>query len=348
MKILFFLLCFPLLSYSQLLPDSIAKLLSDQFQAFPNDSYISIGIMKDQKIQYFGFKMRNDSLFVTNLEDSLFEIGSLTKVFTSTLLAKQINEKQIKEKTCINNVFPYKFNHKIKLNYISLANHTSGLYRLPSNMTYFIFNEKNNPYKNYNYALLNTYLKDELKLESFDEPTYSYSNLGVGLLGVSLEKKTGKELGDLFTQEIFSPYQMTYTSFDLTPSFQGLNQQGIPTDFWQFGSLKGAGGLISSTTDLSKFIQAQFDSTQIDLNLTRKQTFSISPTMAIGLGWHILNPGQETEKYWHNGATGGFTSSISFRTSNKTGIIILSNISSNHSEASKIDELCFYLLEQLM
>jgi CubicO group peptidase (beta-lactamase class C family) len=347
MKILFVLLCIPFYSSAQLLPDSIVKLLSVQFQSFPNKSYVSIGVLKENKTQYFGFKMRDDSLFVTQLEDSLFEIGSLTKVFTSTLLAKQIIQKEIKSKSTINKVFPYSFNNKIKLNYIALANHTSGLYRLPSNMTYFIFNEKNNPYKNYNYALLNTYLKDELKLDSFEEPTYSYSNLGAGLLGVSLEKKMGYDLMHLFKQEIFSSLQMTNTAYDLTPSFKGLNQQGIETDFWQFGCMKGAGGLISTTKDLSKFIHAQFDSTQLDLYLTRKQSFSISQTMAIGLGWHILNPGQSNEKYWHNGGTGGFTSSISFRTKNQTGIIILTNLSPSHSEGTKIDELCFYLLDQL-
>ncbi|MFV0590009.1 MAG: hypothetical protein ACK5M7_01375 [Draconibacterium sp.] len=69
--------------------------------------------------------------------------------------------------------------------------------------------------------------------------------------------------------------------------------------------------------------------------------------MEIGLGWHILHPEPETTLYWHNGGTGGYTSSVAINMQNKSAVIILSNVSAFHPKKGKIDELCFGLLKTL-
>lgn len=158
---------------------------------------------------------------------------------------------------------------------------------------------------------------------------------------------TSQPFENLLDEIIFTKYNMTNTAFNLKTSFQGIDANEKIAENWTFNALKGAGGLISSTADLSKFVIAQFNPNNPSLSLTRKATHAVSSHMSIELGWHIIHPNNSNKKYWHNGGTGGFTSSISFRTSNNTGVIVLSNISSLHGKAKVIDELCFQLLDVL-
>jgi CubicO group peptidase (beta-lactamase class C family) len=326
---------------------SISNNVATKIDSFPNGFYISIALIKGDETHYLGLKKEDDSIITTDIKDSLFEIGSLTKVFTSTLLAEMVIQKELSLTDNINKTFSFKFHDKIKLNYISLSNHTSGLYRIPSNLFPLMFKNPSNPYKEYSVKLFNYYLEHELKLESESSTKYSYSNLGAGLLAHSISLNKRITFENMLFDNIFSKFKMTSTSFNLTPSFKGVKHNGTFAENWQLNALKGAGGLVSSTKDLSEFIQAQFNPKNTELNLTRISTHSISKNMSIGLGWHIIEPKSTNKKYWHNGGTGGFTSSIAFRTSNNTGIIVLSNISAQSSHSKVIDEICFYLLDSL-
>jgi CubicO group peptidase (beta-lactamase class C family) len=121
----------------------------------------------------------------------------LTKVFTSTLLADEVVNKNIKLKASVNKAFSFKFNDKIKLSYLDLSNHTSGMYRLPSNIMPMLFENPNNPYSQYSYDLFNDYLKSELQLDDNEVPKYTYSNLGAGLLAYALSNRKGQEFESL-------------------------------------------------------------------------------------------------------------------------------------------------------
>lgn len=344
---LIILTCFLKETSAQNSQDSIINYIENRIDSMPNGFAISIALLQNGEVKYIGFIKEDEQLILSDLKDSLFEIGSLTKVFTSTVLANKVVSNNVKLTSRINKVFPYKFNNKIKLTYQSLANHTSGMYRLPSNIMPLLLKNQENPYSEYSFDLLDTYLKEELQIEKIDVLKYSYSNLGAGLLAYSLTKESNENFETLLQKLVFTKYNMLKTSYEINTSLSGLGASGNKVRNWQFNAMRGAGGLISSTNDLSKFIIAQFSNENKELCLTRNETFSISENLSIGLGWHILNPQSVEEKFWHNGGTGGFTSSISFRTTNKTGVIILSNVSAMHKKSSVIDELCFELLELL-
>lgn len=327
--------------------DSTINIIESRIGSMPEGFVISIALLQKGKTKYIGFIKEGGQLVQKDLKDTLFEIGSLTKVFTSTVLANKVLSGNIKLNNHVNKVFPWKFNNKIKLSYQALANHTSGVYRLPSNIMPFLIKNPENPYKEYSFDLFDTYLQEELQIEKSDDLKYSYSNLGAGLLAYSLSKESNKNFDVLLQELIFTKYNMLSTSYKANTSFSGLGADGNRVGNWEFSAMNGAGGLISNTHDLSQFIMAQFNEENKELTLTRKETFSIAENFSIGLGWHILNPQTEEEKFWHNGGTGGFTSSISFRTANNTGVIILSNISALHKQSSVIDELCFELLDLL-
>ena len=352
MKLFVFLLFLSLSSlssqlFAQVNNDTLISFVSKKIASMPNGFVVSIALLKDEEVNYIGLAKENDHLVVKEFKDSLFEIGSLTKVFTSSLLAHEVVNNNLKLRKPINKLFPYKFKDEIKLSYQELANHTSGMYRLPSNILPLIIRNMDNPYSEYSFHLFDKYLQQELQIQQSDFPKYSYSNLGAGLLAYALSIKREEPFENLLSEIIFTQYGMVNTAFDINTSFHGMDAYGQIAENWQFKALKGAGGLISNTSDLSKFVIAQFDSNNCSLSLTRKATHSISDSMSIGLGWHIINPNSSDLKYWHNGGTGGFTSSISFRTLNKTGVIILSNISSLHKRSKIIDELCFQLLDVL-
>jgi len=330
---------------AQMNRDSLLQKIMVRLDSVPDGFAISIATIKDDKVEFIGLIKESDTIILSDLRDSLFEIGSLTKVFTSTVLANEVINGSVRLTDRINKVYPYTFNDKIKLNYLSLANHTSGVYRLPSNILPLLYKNPSNPYSEYSYEMFDSFLKENLQLENTDHSKYSYSNLGAGLLAYSLSKQRKLEFDELLRRIVFEKYSMNSTSYEVKTSFSGLKPDGTKADNWQFNGLKGAGGLVSTAHDLSKFINAQFNVENKELCLTREETFSISDKMSIGLGWHILESNTAEEKYWHNGGTGGFTSSISYRTSNNTGVIVLSNISALSSKSFIIDEIGFELLE---
>ena len=339
-----FLLSF--LSYGQL-SDKILDLLSPVVDSLPEGTSISFGILKDDSPSFVGLTKSGGRFILTDLTDSKFEIGSITKTFTSTVLADLILNDKLCLNSKVNKEFPYKWNNKTKVSYQELANHTSGMHRLPSNIFPSMLKNQDDPYSNYTLELLDQYLKSEIQLESETGKKYAYSNLGAGVLAYALSMRESNSFDLLVQDKILTPYQMTNTGFEKKTDIQGLNLNGDPISNWHFNAMKGAGGLISTTNDLSKFVMAQFDQKNATLRLTRESTFEISESMSIGLGWHIISPGKEDQKFWHNGGTGGYTSSIAYRTQNKTGVIVLSNISALSKYASIIDEICFELLDEL-
>ena len=332
---------------SQLNIDTIFNDYKHELDSFPNNFYLATALIKDGQVYHIGFKKQNDSIYKANLKDSLFEIGSITKTFTSSLLASEIINNNLKETDFINKQFPFKFKNKTKISYLTLANHTSGLYRLPSNISMLIFENPENPYLNYSLKELEYYLKNELVLDNQNISKFSYSNLGAGLLGQTLSKKEKKSIELLTKEKILSKYGMNSTSYNVNTSIIGLDKNSLATSNWDMNALKSAGGLISNTSDLCKYITAHFNPDYKALSLTRKPTYYINKEMAIGLGWFIKNPLTDQEICWHNGGTGGFTSCLAFSTKNKIGVVVLSNINMEHKEAVLVDQLCFKLMNYL-
>ena len=91
---------------------------------------------------------------------------------------------------------------------------------------------------------------------------------------------------------------------------KGMDKKGNIVSNWDFDALFGCGGILSTTQDLTKFVFAQFDNSNKELELTRKPTFEIDKDFKIGLGWHILKSERGNDLFWHNGGTGGYSSSL--------------------------------------
>lgn len=327
-------------------PTEIAEAIFSKTYDFPNNTQLSIAVIENDETKYYGIIKENDTLKTIENQDKVFEIGSITKVFTSTLLSTLVTNKKLKLSDNINTYYPFIFKNDIQLSFESLANHTSGLPRLPDN---FDLSNTSNPYQMYGKSEIEDYLKNYLLLND-NLNTYSYSNLGAGLLGYTLGLSQKTSFQDLLQNEIFDKYGMknSYTnSINISNNLvEGLDVNGNVVSNWDFDALSGGGAILSTTEDLAKFAIAQFDPKNEELVLTRIPTFTVNEEMKIGLGWHILKSKDDTDLFWHNGGTGGYSSSMAIDMDNKFAVIILSNVSAFNPRMKNIDKLCFELCER--
>lgn len=328
-------------------PNDISNIIFSKTKDFPENTQVSIAIIQNGKTNYYGIIKLNDTIRPIENQDKVFEIGSITKVFTSTVLASLVEEGKIKLTDEINPFYPFPFKDNIKLNFKDLANHTSGLPRLPEN---FDLTNQIDPYKSYGKIQIDEYLKDILKLENEPARIYSYSNLGAGLLGYTLGLSQKTSFEKLLQEKVFDKYNMKNSFIspqDLNEKLvKGQNMNGEINSNWSWDLLSGAGGILSTTEDLVKFANAQFNSKNKKLVLTRTPTFTINENMKIGLGWHLLKSESGKDLVWHNGGTGGYSSSMALNTNDKIAVIILSNLSAFHTKMKNIDELCFELINE--
>ena len=327
-----------------------SQLIYEKAKVFPENTQLSIAFIKNGIAEFYGVKRTNDSIKYIDNSQKFFEIGSITKVFSSTLLADFVLAKKIGLDDDINDYLKFQLKDNQKITFKELANHTSGLPRLPSNLNLMLVN-KDNPYKKYKEPQLKEYLTQKLDISKKNRNKYEYSNLGAGLLGYTLCQIANTSYEELLKTRIFSKYQMNNTTTNRNQIEQilikGQNPDGKIISNWDLGILSGAGAILSTSEDLSKFAIAQLESKNKDLELTRTKTFKLNENMDIGLGWHIIKNKSNQRWVWHNGGTGGYTSSMAIDTEKRNGIIILSNVSAFSPKMGNIDQLCFELMEAL-
>lgn len=331
---------------AQSFDDKAHQTLKNYLTEFPNQTQFSVAIVDGNETHFYGQVKVADSITQLDNSTSVFQIGSVTKVFTSTLLAQLVLEKQVKLTDSIQQYFSF----NLKENGITLealSNHTSGLPRLPSNLDLASINPKN-PYEFYAEADLEYYLSEEMNTSSGKEPSYQYSNLGAAILAKALENSTSKSYAELLSEKIFQALEMKNSTLDREKVggnlVQGLDANGNKTPIWDMGQFEGAGAILSTANDLSKFVKAHFEDKENAYSLTTLPTFMANQNLRISLGWHILQDEQGRDMYWHNGGTGGYSASVFMIPETQKAVIILTNVSAFHPKASTIDELGFKLL----
>ncbi len=326
------------------------KSIYRECQDLPNNTQVAISLIDNGRVKFYGIRRLDDTLYTVDNSEAVFEVGSISKVFTATLLADLVLQGKIRLEDTVNNYLNISFKDSITLTFQRLANHTSGLPRMPSNISYLKV-DLQNPYKDYGESKLEEYLTREMELE---EPgKYRYSNLGACLLGFTLSKITEASYEDLLQSRIFSKYQMTSSTSDksLVSSklVKGLNKKGETTSNWDLNVFVGAGGVLSSVSDLSKFAVAQFDKSNEALALTRKSTYQgyqRGSPIGVGLGW-VIKEKMGREMVWHNGATGGYSAFMQVDVDNRNAVIILTNISGFSGKKANMDALGDRLMDSL-
>lgn len=356
MKIIAFLILFPitLISFSKEYKKSLFwekqdSLLCQYISVYPDSTQLSIALINSDKIEYLGL-IKTGNIFVPlNNKNEVFEIGSLSKVFTSTLLAQFIIDGIIIindpiEKTLPFAVNPLAFNNS-KITYETLSNHTSGLPRMPDNFQAVIGKESN--VKNYNIQVLEDYLKNRLTLNSQPGKDYLYSNFAYSILGYLMELIQQTEYEKLLQDIICRKYGLTSTSTKYSKVknriVAGRDLLGRVISNKEYGVFKASGGILSNVMDLSRFIQANFEVDNV-LKFQRNETYR-SGNFGLALGWQTTDIGATCKFYKHNGGMDGYSSSMFMDVPSKTGVVILSNVSASHPEHNNIENLAFELMK---
>jgi CubicO group peptidase (beta-lactamase class C family) len=312
-------------------------------------------------------------------EHTLFEIGSISKVFTGLLLAEAVVSGRANLDDPLGAHLPEGWSapafegpqgsEPIRLWH--LATHTAALPRLPAGI---LNADPNDPYRDFDSAALQRSLS-AIKLRRMPGSQYAYSNLGAGVLGYCLAGDR-KALDQAYRERLLVPLGLLDTGIFLSAEqqarfSQGHSEGGREVGPWAMDALAGAGALRSSTHDLARLLRIELDvegwlaqattAASADaaqaadgaasvareraaraLLLAREQRWADPQkpdALALGLGWHF-NPAAGTR--WHNGQTGGYHSFLALHEQSGSAVAILANAST-----PLVDRLGGSLLELL-
>ena len=193
--------------------------------------------------------------------ESIFEIGSITKVFTNILLADMVQRGEVALDDPVSKYLPVSVKVPSRsgkeITLLDLATVSSGLPSLPSNMAP---KDMGNPYADYTVQQMYDFLSSHT-LRRDPGATYEYSNLGMGLLGHALALRAGKSYEQLLTERVLEPLGMRDTRITLTPSM--TRRFAVPHDGdlevvkpWDLPTMAGAGALRSSAREMLRFAAA--------------------------------------------------------------------------------------------
>lgn len=337
--------------HSSILADSAVRtILAERIDVQHQSVGIAVGLIgpEGKQVVAHGQMATGDARPVGG--DTIFEIGSITKVFTALLLTEMVERGEVALDDPIAKYLPEfvslpgRKGRAITL--LDLAAHTSGLPRLPSNLSP---GNISNPYADYSADRLYEFLSHcQLKRDMGTQQ--EYSNLGGGLLGHVLEIRARTGYEALVRARICGPLGMNDTRVLVTPEMNARFAKGHdavlkPVENWDFAVLAGAGALRSTVNDLLEFAAANLGYAETSLAAAMAAMLKVQRTVGlpgreIALGWQLSTIGGK-EVVWHNGGTGGYRSFLGFNRKIRRGVVVLSNVRT----AMGVDDIGLHLLD---
>ena len=288
--------------------------------------------------------------------DTRFEIGSVTKTFTATLLAEMVGRGEVALDDRVAEYVPgvpaTRAGEEVTL--VDLATHSGGMPRLPRDLIPRAILQSPDPYRSFDERRLEAAARRTRPGSGLGE-TARYSNFGVALLGHALARAAGRDFAHLIAERILHPLDLRETAvatLDETDprAARGHDQFGFGVPPWNLAAIAPAGGIVSTATDMARWLEAQMrpGSTPLAdaIRMTHEPRVPLQPSAIgrllgsglqgsrVGLAW-ITTDVRGREIVWHNGGTGGFGSFIGFGPGSGRGIVVLTN--STH--ARRLDEV---------
>lgn len=283
--------------------------------------------------------------------NTVFDIGSITKVFTALLLCDMAQRGEVALDDPVSKYLPADLrlpapNGK-QITLADLATHTSGLPLRPTNL---VSKDPDNKYAGYSVDLLYQFLSSFVPTRDAGG-RYEYSNVGYGLLGQALSRRAGKSFPDLLGTRVTQPLDLRDTRIDLTPEMKrrlatGYSNELTPAPAWDLGALASAGALRSTANDLLKLLDAFLGYKKSGLALAMhamletRRPGGMPPSSEIALAWNILSDnGQEIA--WKNGSVGGYRAFLAYDRKARVGVVALANAQT----AVGADDIGLHLLD---
>ncbi|WP_422859059.1 serine hydrolase domain-containing protein [Flagellimonas sp. S174] len=326
-KLLFLLLLAGQLSFGQSISqkiDSVAKSYYEQ-----SGIGISIGFIQDNQECYSAYGTLSKESNISINKNSVFEIASITKIITATLIAQAELEGKLKLNDYIDSYLPEVYTlhddlkNKIKIS--DLASHQSGLPDL--DFRKLIELNPQQPVSSVTQKILTEMVNSCETL--IDYGTYRYSTLGYTLLGQILEPIYGKTYDTLVREKIVQPLQLTNTftkEFQVYNRTNGYNPEGGEQEFFNWNITAPAGLLKSSASDMVTYLKALLNTKTVRSKaafLTETIVYA-DENRSMGLGLNIIKDGDNT-LYLKSGDSMGQSSMLCYNRADDWGIVILLN-----------------------
>lgn len=246
-------------------------------------------------------------------QSELYEIGSLTKTFTASLISKMIYENKLSLNSRINDVIS-NLNRDFTYPTVSeLLTHTSGYsQKMPFSTSNFL-NSTNDQIKN---SLLNN--------EAKRNHSYTYANINYSILAMMYEEISNSTYVDSMMDMISNEFNLSNTTFDFTNVLLGYGTNDKSGNWiWdQSENVIASGGLYSNVDDLLDYLTIQTDKTIDYIKQSHRVIGSGTKSYNMAYGWKYNKKGNIL---WHNGGTGCFSTFIGFNLDTGKKVVILSN-----------------------
>lgn len=319
---------------------------------FPEATQIAIGVVNKNKVDHFGYMKMDSSYVRVDNKKTLFEIGSITKVFTGIVLADAVLNKRVDLMDSLSYLLPYKLKNGQNITLKSLTTHTSGIFSFPLPFAYdSLYNEKN-PYSHIDESMVQKYFENDFVPMNKVGEEFSYSNLGTGLLGYILSKQNSISLMECYESIILDPTEMYDTCLGWqtceSTIANTLVTENQLSEFWTFNEIiASAGGLLSNTVDMANFIMAVTNNNIAAIEKSKTPLFRMSEDTELCMNWFYSDMEGFGKWYWHGGGTGAFTSAMFIDDSTDNGIIVLSNVSAFHPKFTNIEKIAMEYLKYM-
>lgn len=277
---------------------------------------------------------------------TVFEIGSISKVFTALVLADMVRAGEVALDDPVAKYLPATVTVPARsgrqITLLDLATQSSGLPRMPTN---FAPKDPADPYADYSVQRLYDFLGG-YQLPRDPGQRYEYSNLGFALLGHALALKAGRPWEQVVEERVIRPLGLNDTRITLTASMQARlaagHADGQPAASWNLSVFDPAGALRSTASDMLRFLAAAMDTAgplaPVFRATEQARRVITAGRLEIGLGWHILHiDGRDI--VWHNGGTGGYHAFAGFEPATRRAVVILAN------STDDIDDIGVHLLD---
>ncbi|MEO6453740.1 MAG: serine hydrolase domain-containing protein [Ginsengibacter sp.] len=274
-----------------------------------------------------GYGYRNVGDKVLNSDQTVFQLGSITKQFTSAVILKLQVENKLWVSDKLSKYFPgYPKGDSITIQH--LLTHTSGIYNYTDDQN-FMANEITKPA---NRERMMSLFKDK-PLDFSPGTSWNYSNSGYFLLGYIIEEVTKEPYWEAVRRYIFTPIHMTHSGFDFNHlisknkalGYLKLNdKEAISAPIVDSTVSFSAGAVYSTTSDLFKWHQALEHYTVLSKN---QQEAAYTPVKnSYGYGW-LIDSIEGKRRVGHGGGIPGFVTNLSRVPEDDVCIILLSNAS---------------------
>ena len=340
--------------------DSTIQQLGTAFVQEKSRVGLSIGVVRNGQTQFYNFGTTEKGKTRLPTQNTIYEIGSISKTFGSLLLAKAVVEKRVRLdddiRKHLDGEYPNLAYEGKPIKLVHLTNWTSELPdNFPENMEALRqTNPDSVPFKVVQRLI--SYTKQDffndlhtVTLKATPGQNPRHSNVAAQLLGYILEKVYQKPFADLVKTQIEEPLRMRRTMLSELPSplfAIGYDGKGNRIPAFTMAEMLAAGGLRYSVSDLLKYATYQLDERDEAVRLSHQPTWGSIDSQAFGLNWLLYKIIDSKRRVEHSGGTFGFASFCDLYPDQNLGIVLLAN-DADQSTQNQLGELSKKIIDAI-